>query len=131
MNGRDVFGVGSLILVAAIVPLALSGCGGSHECDGATRGCVKVTNNVLADYTVHVQGGGSVVVPGGTSSSPGVAWIMGDSTVGSQTTFYISQFNPGIDTCTVGASTWATPDKPPAVNIYTAFGPTALRCYNW
>ena len=129
------FGGAALFFAAAIVLFASSSCGNSNSnpgCDGATRGCVQLVNTVLADITVNVQGDGSAVVPAGTASAPGNAWISVSSTVGAQVTFYISQFNPGIDTCIVGSNAWSDPSKPPQVSVYTAFGPTALRCgANW
>jgi hypothetical protein len=119
-------------LAAAIVLFASSGCGsGDSGCDGAKRRCVLLENTIATDKTVSVIGGGSAVVPAGTQSAPGHAWITVDSTVGAEVTFTISQFNPGIATCLVDSSTWSDPSKPPQVNVYTASGNHALNCYNW
>jgi hypothetical protein len=122
---------GAASLLPAIVLFAL-GCGGHRDagCDGATRGCVLLSNILATDVTINVIGYGSTVVPAGTESTPGTTWYTVDSTVGAQVTFSASQFNPGIDTCVVTASTWADPSKPAQVNVYYSGG-TAVRCYNW
>jgi hypothetical protein len=70
------------------------------------------------------------VVPAGTPSAPGHAWMSVPSAVGSETTFYISAFNPGIATCVVGPNTWSDPSTPPQVLLYL-LPPAALNCYHW
>jgi hypothetical protein len=120
------------LLAAAFALFGSSGCGGTPECSGATRGCVQLQNTRLVDITVNVRGDGSVVVPAGTSSAPGMAWITVDSTVGAEVTFFVGALNPGIDTCVVTSNAWTDPSAPPQVAVYSLSGHTAVRCgANW